>query len=341
MCFGFSAVGSGVAGQKNFANVTLIFLSNSVLASDFFILEIFRMGKAKEIKSAQFYEPIAEQAINFRVLGIDLKPALKHFLPPQEDYVLRSRRLPIFVAADGVTLEPEIAGYPKPSGAAWAARLFCEAFIKTAENSYAKMDEAGPKLVFRAANLAVKKYNDSRGRARGRLNYWDRDLFATTAAAAIIKDGKIYWLSISDAFLAVYDKRGRKKFQTPDRWPSGGKFLPRDWNSKPFVERKKILRKIYRNGIDKKGRLIGYGVATGEAAAERYLNFGSLPVKAGDFALLGTDGFTPYLSDRKFLKLFLKSQKGLNSKLRKFTAKKCEQNPSSFGHERSLIAVWI
>lgn len=259
---------------------------------------------------------------------------------PQEDYLLESRKYPIFAVADGVTLELDKKGsYPNPSGAGEVARIFCEVAVKEAEKVYNHFGESDLRKVFARANLAVAKYNRSQGWAKGKLNYWDFDLFAATAAWAVVKDKLVYWASLCDSYVMHFDRRGQQKFKSPDCWPTLRQNLPKNWLERSEAERKKIIRRDYRNGISKKDELIGYGVVTGEKTAERYLNFGRLVFEKGDVVFVLTDGFENYMSLPQFIELFNKWPRDLNKKVKSFVARKSLNDPQAFGKEKTLIAI--
>src|SRR3989344_4202430 len=68
---------------------------------------------------------------------------------PEEDYFAISAIKPIFVVADGVTLELRTDGkYPNPSGAGELTKLFCETVIKEAEKAYDHFSEASLLALF-------------------------------------------------------------------------------------------------------------------------------------------------------------------------------------------------
>ncbi len=288
--------------------------------------------------------------------NLDRLEALAH---PNEDFLLTDPRLSIFVVADGVTLEFNPDGtYPLPSGAGRAARLFCIHALESARRRYRHFIECDLLAVFRAGNAAVGELNRSRGRVPGALDYWGSDLFATTAAFAILAPPNIgtsdvqrfdnnkhilYWASICDSFVALYDKNGSLKFRSPECWPNTPerRSFPKDWESQPEEERKKELRRIYRNGLGRKGELIGYGVATGEEAAEHYLNTGSLTLAPGDLVFLYTDGFERYFDLPEFLDLFRRWPRTIKKELGLLSEKKARENGALYAHDRTIIAIQI
>jgi hypothetical protein len=138
-----------------------------------------------------------------------------------------------------------------------------------------------------------------------------------------------------------FNKKGKLKFCSPECWSNLRKNLPANWAEIPEDERKKTIRKIYRNGVDKKGNLIGYGVVTGEKTVEKYLNCGKFPIEAGDMIAVLSDGFENYMKLPEFIDMFKKWQNDLENQVKRFTAKKSLADPKKFGHERTLIVVKI
>lgn len=296
------------------------------------------------MKVFKIFEPIS--GLLLKSLGILDKfgftvDEIKKYSHPREDYFKISEKFPIFAVADGVTLEYSGGKYPNPSGAGEVAKIFCEAVIKETEKSYSRFAVSDIKKVFIKANFAVGKYNCSQGRIKKKLNYLDFDLFAATAAFVVIKNNCVYWASMCDSSVIHFNKSGKLKFYSPDCWPNLRKNLPAGWAEIPENERIKIIRKVYRNGIDGKGNLIGYGVVTGEKIAEKYLNCGKFAVEAGDMIAVLSDGFENYMKLPEFIDMFKKWQNGLGNQVKRFTAKKSLSDPKNFGHERTLIVVKI
>lgn len=273
--------------------------------------------------------------------GIEIKdfPKCAH---PREDFHKISKKYPIFVVSDGVTLELDKKGnYPKNSGAGKVAKNFCETVIKEAEVKYENFTSADLKRIFRTANLKVEEYNNSNNRKKEKINYWDLDLFSATGSFAVIKDDMVYWASICDSSVLHFRKDGNLCFKTPDCWKTLRKNLPKNWLSIPSDERKIIIRKKYRNGIDKNGNLIGYGVITGGKEAEGYLKFGKFATEQGDVIMIFTDGFENYVKEKDFIELFLEWPENIRSKFKETTSVKSVESPNEFGRERTIIAVKI
>lgn len=259
---------------------------------------------------------------------------------PQEDYFAVSEKFPIFVLADGVTLEMNESGeYPNPSGAGAVARIFCEEFVRATEEAYGNLTaETTPKL-FSIANQAIDEFNSQQGRTKQTINYWDIDIFAATAAFVIIKDTVVYWGSICDAYVYHLNQQREIMFRSPECWPERRKYLPSDYPIDNPRARRIILRRDFRNALSQSGEKIGYGVVTGETKALDYLNHGSFIVSAGERVALCTDGFEPYFSRSEFLNLLSDWPTDFEPQIKKLTRGYIEQNSEQYGHERTLIVV--
>jgi hypothetical protein len=286
-------------------------------------------------------EPIAKIADHFveHTLhhNLDRLETLAH---PQEDFFATSEHFPIFAVADGVTLDFNPDGtYPNPSGAGEAAKRFCEAAVREAETRYQSFSESNILEVFRAGNAAVETYNKSQDRTREASNWKDHDLFAATVALAILKDDRLYWASLCDAYVAHYRTDMSLVFRSPECWPNDRRCFPADWESRADEERVSEIRRHYRNGSEQDGRLCGYGVATGETSAEHYLNTGVQEVQPGDRIFLYSDGFEYYFDLPEFRELFARWPDNLEAELQTYTATKSHEDGARFGHERTIIAI--
>lgn len=289
-----------------------------------------------ELASEEFIKSV------FRKYGWNLEK-LKGKVHPHEDFFLISEKYPIFAVADGVTLIQFLAEkkeYPIPSPAGDVARIFCEELVKSAEARYKSFKDSDIKEIFRKANAAVGEYNREHGRAKETVDYWNTDFYAATAAFAVIKNDIVYWGSICDSYIMRFSSDGAIIFQSPDCNAKAEAEPPRftgDVNDRK--EKAQYIWSIKRNGIDENGKLVGYGVATGEETANRYLNFGSFRVLKGDLILVLTDGFENYVQLPEFISLFTKWPDDIKLRFVEFTAAKTKENPDKFGHERSLIVV--
>lgn len=264
---------------------------------------------------------------------------------PQEDFVLVSKKYPIYVVADGVTLAQfliEKKSYPQVSPSGDIARVFCEALMQAAEERYEQFTEKDILEVFKAGNAAAKMYNQKHGRTKETSDFWHNDLYAATAAFCVIKNDTVYWASIGDSFMSHF-RAGQLIFKSP------GLHDRVEVDTPPQFEGQKTDRKsramfnwsIRRNGLNADGKRIGYGVVTGEEAAEQYLNMGTFQVQAGDVVIALTDGFEKYLTLLEFVALINKNPETINPHLQALMQQKTREAPDTYGHERSLIIIQV
>ncbi|MCX6724455.1 MAG: protein phosphatase 2C domain-containing protein [Candidatus Staskawiczbacteria bacterium] len=265
---------------------------------------------------------------------------------PQEDYFCISKKYPIFIVADGVSLQTKDGeSYPKQSGAGMVARVFCELAMKEAEKRYETFTKEDLKDIFELSNKAVLEYNISCGITKNTVNYWDEDFFSATVAFLLIKEKKVYWFSLCDSGLVVFNSKVEKIFNSPDGWAIFKKHSPKNWENMQEKEkmrmlREEMLRKKYRNVVSEKGELVGYGVADGEESAKLYLNTGMLNMNTGDLLFLHTDGFENYFSIKEFINIFKLWPKDIKSKLEGLISEKSEEDLSKYGLEKTLIAIY-
>lgn len=271
-----------------------------------------------------------------RILSIS-KPAVFRDFHSQEDHFLISKRYPIFVVADGVTLNFDNGkDYSSASGAKEAAKIFCEAVVAQAEKMYENFKEWDISAIFEAGNTAVLKYNISQGRTKDTINYWDVDFFSATTSFLLIKDNKAYWWSLCDSGMIVF-RNLEKIFQSPGGWIN----FPNDWSEKENKKAKVILRhRDYRNAVNE-GKLIGYGAVTGEESAKLYLNTGVLDINLRDIIFLFTDGLENYFQSEKFIDIFKSWPEGIEEQLSDIIAEKSKAEPSKYGSEKTLIAISV
>jgi len=269
-----------------------------------------------------------------------LRPALFLNSHPQEDYFVISKKHPIFVVADGVSLNfDKDSDYPKHSGAGDIAKIFCETVISEAEKRYERFEEKDMREIFDIGSKVVLEYNISHGRTKDTINYWDFDLFSATTSFLLIKNNKAYWWSLCDSGATLFNSKGEQLFFSPNGWTVCQKFLPANWNNIIEKEKIKMLHKDYRNAINKKGELVGYGVVTGEESAKFYLNTGVLNLNAGDLIFLYTDGFENYFDLKEFINIFKLWPENIEYQLEKIISEKAKADPAKYGSEKTLIAI--
>lgn len=242
------------------------------------------------------------------------KENLTEYLPesyqhPQEDYLIALNSPPVFVVADGVTLNfrkivEDNRKYPVPSPAGEIAKMFCEAVVKSARQKYGEFDAENIIDVFKEANNKVNKYNQRVGKSEISGN--TTGFYAATGAFVVIKNDKAYWASICDSFIAHFDKEMNIKFI------SSGLCTP-------------------------------YAVINGEERMVEHLEKGVLDLASGDRVFVFTDGFEHYVKNINFLKIFRKWDDDLDLKkqVAEFSREMNLKDPENYGHERSLIAILV
>lgn len=271
-----------------------------------------------------------------------IKPSLFKNSRPQEDYFIVSKKHPIFVVADGVSLKfDEDSSYPKNSGAAEVAKIFCEVVMLQAGKRYDNFKQSDLMEIFNLANKAVAEYNISQGLTKDAINYWDVDLFSATTSFVLIKDNKAYWWSLCDSGVAWFNDNAKKSFFSPPGWDIFKKNLPDNWKDMTKKEKTVMQHHTYRNAVNEKGELTGYGVADGEDDAKLYLNAGVLNINAGNLVFLYTDGFENYFSVKEFINLFKLWPEDIGAQLENIIEEKSKAELPKYGQEKTLIAISI
>ena len=255
---------------------------------------------------------ILEQPTKEAIRAFAEKGNLTEYLPetyqhPQEDYLIASNSLPIFVVSDGVTLNfkklvEDNQKYPNPSPAGEVAKIFCEAALKSATEKYNEFDAEKIIDVFKEANAEVKRHNEKIGKSdiSGNITGY----YAATGSFIIIKNDKAYWGSICDAFVAHFDNNMNVKFM------SSGVCSP-------------------------------YAVINGEERMTDHLEKGVFDLERGDCLFVFTDGFEHYAKNADFLKIFKNWNDSLKERIAEFSKSMNLKDPEGYGHERSLIAISI
>lgn len=230
-----------------------------------------------------------------------------NFDHPQEDYLCTSQEPPVFVVADGVTLDVERLAennqaYPDPSPAGKVAQIFCEAVIDAARKQQTHFTNEDIQKLFEAGNGAVRSYNQKHGKsiiAGNRTDY-----FAATGGWVFIQGGKAYWGTICDSFVAHFDNQMNKKFMST-------------------------------GGCDP------YTVINGERRMKKHLETGVRDLAEGDRIMVYTDGFEHHLQNKQFQQLFLEWSNDLKKKVIELSQTLNEKDPDEYGHERSLIVIKV
>ena len=223
---------------------------------------------------------------------------------PQEDHLIASASPPVFVVADGVTLNfkkiiADKKEYPDPSPAGEVAKIFCETVIESAKRQYEDLKESNIKDIFIEANRAVGIFNNQVGKSNISGNV--TGFYAATGSFVIIKNNHAYWAAICDAFFAHFDKNMNAKFV------SSGVCTP-------------------------------YAVINGEDKMAEHLENGVRDIETSDRVFVFTDGFEYYFKNPDFLNLFKDWTNNLSDRITRLSGQMSSGDPEKYGHERSLIA---
>src|SRR3990167_1473559 len=256
------------------------------------------------------YFSILEQSSKEAIWAFAEKRGLTENLPddyrhPQEDYLLVSENPPVFVVADGVTLNfrkliEKGEKYPDPSPAGEVARIFCEAVVENVKEKHETFNAGDTKEIFEQANTVVADYNKKTGKSEISGNM--TGFFAATGAFIVVKEDKAYWASICDSFVAHFDKDMNLKFMST-------------------------------------GACTPYAVINGESEMVDHLGRGVLDLQRGDRIFVFTDGFEHYVKNHDFQRLFLERSDDLKDRIAKFSGKMNSEDSEHYGHERSLIVI--
>ncbi|HSX47915.1 MAG TPA: hypothetical protein VLF41_00175 [Candidatus Nanoarchaeia archaeon] len=237
----------------------------------------------------------------------------------------------------GKSMEELLESYPKDSGAALAAELFCRRFLK--ELSEHPPYQKNVQAAFTASNTAIAKLNRQRV---GVTDYLVNDYCGCVAAAGMIEDGLLHWGSIGDSGVIIYDNTGQIRWRSPDGMATFAAYankLKYDWN-KP--EGRKLIRSRFRNNpnmiVD--DVCVSYGALTGEDPAKRFMNFGVEPVERGEMVLFYTDGLKQVVELPEFWQI-LKSgaEPRVKATLLPYLEQLAKADYERYGKERTLIAV--
>lgn len=261
-------------------------------------------------------------------------------MPPEDTYRVKGN---IFCVADGITRDPlgitDFSGhsmeeilrsYPNPSPAALAANKVCESFVEYLSNTPISDDAAKQAMI--VANKKVVEINQGKT-----IDYLIHDYAGCVAAGGVIKDKELYWASITDCQISVFDGNNKEKFTTPNgfkAWADYEKGHQGDWNK---AEYRKLVRSQYRNNPDmvENGICISYGALTGEETAEAFIVIGKLTLADSDTVVCNTDGFTPMVSQPDFLKALKQSRAAFDRLDRELA----NQDPNKYGKERTMIVL--
>lgn len=266
-------------------------------------------------------------------------------LLPQEDSSLFSDRF--FAVADGVTRDPKLPKefkgksvedvlkyYPRPSGAYTVARIFSKHFVELSAQ------KKSIKTIFSTINRLIAEYNNKKIR---QVNYLENDYFGCVACGGSITNDSLSYACIGDCGIAIFDFKGKIKFQTENGMKKfiayENKFLKKKDFNWLMSSYRKLVRSEYRNTLKfHNNALISFGVLTGEKKALRFVEYGKKKLSKGDVVLFYSDGFAPFIDSGFLSKLIqMHPKKELRQAIISKSLELSRKDYEKFGHERSLI----
>ncbi len=287
-------------------------------------------------------------------MGFIIKNIKYGNLIPDEDCFLEKDN--IYCVADGITRDPNIPKsikpktieealkyYPNPSGAALAAKTFCNSFAEFLSNK-CDYSENIIKDAFIYSNHQINKINE---RYIKKCDYLVNDYYGCVAVGTVIKSNYLYWGIISDCGLSIYDKEFNLKFKNSDYMIGFSNYsIPEikeknlDWIKDP--ECRVIVRRDYRNQPNKfvNGNLVSYGALTGEESAIPFIHTGKILLNKGDYIFLYSDGFGNLMQNKKFINFLLKNFEN-DEKIIDYAEQFAKENYNKYGRERTLIKIKI
>jgi len=274
-----------------------------------------------------------------------------HLMPP-EDSMLNEGKF--FCVADGITRDPifpkdfanksiedSLKKYPNPSGARFAADIFCESFVRSLRNNTPSIEKIRQAFVF-----GNKKIAELNKRHIKKVDYLVNDFFGCVSIGGVIYKNKLFWGGICDCGIIIYNKKGDVKFQTPN-WMKIFEEYEKKNLQKPdfdFAQSKyrKMIRSEYRNNAKKivNNKCVSYGALTGEKQAEIFMNFGEIELSKGDLIVFYSDGFESTMQHKIFFKtIYQKTESLVDQAFIPFSLSLAKQDYNKFGKERTLIAI--
>ncbi len=269
-----------------------------------------------------------------------------HLMPAEDSFL---HTVTTFGVSDGITRDPIthltlathtieelLAYYPNPSGAAWAAELFCTTFVQEMKSNLSI------KHAFLDANKAIHKLNQKHIKG---VDYLQNDYFGCVASGGVMRDRVLRWGVIGDCGIIVFSKKGEMRFQTPNSMAAFENAVRQGnitfkWETD---EGRRCVRSQYRNRPDQliDGECVSYGALTGEPSAESFIYSGELEIETGDLVLFYSDGFEPIVRHPKFWEEVGRYSGDFFDSLKSFNQTLITENQPKFGKERTLIAMRV
>ncbi|MFH1564298.1 MAG: PP2C family serine/threonine-protein phosphatase [bacterium] len=274
-----------------------------------------------------------------------------HLMPPEDSMLVEGK---IFCVADGITRDPtspkdftnlsieeSLKNYPSPSGARFAADIFCESFVKSLNKKVLSLNTVRNAFIF--GNKQIAKLNK---KSVKKVDYLVNDFFGCVASSGVIYNSRLFWAGICDCGIIVYNKNGKIKFQTPNWMKPFEEYEKLNLQKRDFnfamPKYRKMIRSEYRNNAKKivENKCVSYGALTGEKEAEMFMNFGEIGLSKGDLVVFYTDGFEATMQHKKFFKTIYHNTESLvEQAFVPFSLSLAKEDYNKFGKERTLIAV--
>lgn len=194
----------------------------------------------------------------------------------------------LLAVGDGVTRHPQGAVYPDPSPATRAAEAFCRAARDVSYHDPLR-------TVFARANRAIAGLNEVLG--LGAAQGAHADLAGTVGAIARCQGNVLEWAYIADSGVAVVGCSGGVEWETPDDLAPLRRRRFSEFEKLTRAERHVAIRDRFRNRVAPSAE--GFGVLTGEPEALGYVRTGARRLSGGEVVLVFSDGFRPFLRDRR------------------------------------------
>lgn len=271
-----------------------------------------------------------------------------HLMPPEDSMLTDGK---VFCVADGITRDPPtpkdfrnfsyeeaLEKYPNPSGARFAADVFCKSFIKPLKNKIPSKEKIEKSFIF--GNQEIAKLNKAQIK---KIDYLVNDFFGCVASGGVIHNNRLYWGGIGDCGIIIFDKSGKVKFQTPNWIKPFEKYEKKNLKKPDYNFAmpgcRKVIRSKYRNNPDENA---SYGALTGEQNAEKFMNFGETELNKGDLVVFYTDGFEETVRQKDFFeKIYQKTESLADQHLVPYSLSLAKKDYYKFGRERTLIATII
>ena len=200
---------------------------------------------------------------------------------PLEDHVVAEDLRGIYVVCDGVTRSLVNGAYPQDSTAQQAASLFAEIAYQVLART---LETASPGEALRTAvvagNDAIRRYNMAKF---SHVDYLENDLAGTVAIIGVCVADAFHYAFIGDCCCYSVFRDDVVRITSPQTT----KVAAYRASAGSTTEATLTIRREFRNN---KQSAFGYGVFTGEPQALEFVEYGQIPLAAGQTIVLASDG---------------------------------------------------